>query len=135
MPRCKRSDTKLCVYRRCKTDCGLSRYSPNTCSSSAARFETRYDKGVPMKTGQIICWLLCTAATAVGQVPSWSSGTYAYDGSGSIKSVGADYYVYDQAGRLVRGSSDKERSGVDSYQAYTYDAFGNRLTVSTTGTT
>jgi hypothetical protein len=87
-----------------------------------------------MKTRQIVCWLLCAASPALAQVSPWSSGTYAYDGSGNVKAIGADYYVYDQVGRLVRGSADKERTGLDSYQAYTYDAFGNRLTASTTGT-
>jgi RHS repeat-associated protein len=87
-----------------------------------------------MKTRQIVCWLLCIASPALAQVSPWSSGTYAYDGSGNVKAIGADYYVYDQVGRLVRGSADKERTGADSYQAYTYDAFGNRLTTITTGT-
>jgi len=87
-----------------------------------------------VKTRQIIVLLLCIASPAIAQVSPWASGTYAYDGSGNVKRIGADYYTYDQVGRLVRGTADKERSGLESYQAYTYDAFGNRLTTSTTGT-
>ncbi|MEK6371061.1 MAG: RHS repeat-associated core domain-containing protein [Acidobacteriota bacterium] len=78
--------------------------------------------------------VLAHSAVARAQVSPWNSGTYAYDGAGNISGIGSDYYVYDPAGRLIRGSADKQRSGVDNYQSYTYDKFGNRLTVTTTGT-
>jgi RHS repeat-associated protein len=86
-----------------------------------------------------IRWMILTVCLACAlsleaQVSPWSSGTYAYDGAGNVKAVGSDYYVYDAAGRLITGSADKQRSGTDSYQSYTYDPFGNRLTASTTGT-
>jgi RHS repeat-associated protein len=52
---------------------------------------------------------------------SSSSGTYVYDGSGNIKSIGTDSsFVYDSLGRLtvaiVQGNQ----------QTFTYDPFGNR---------
>jgi YD repeat-containing protein len=52
---------------------------------------------------------------------SSSSGTYLYDGSGNIKSIGTDSsFVYDSLGRLtvaiVQGNQ----------QSFTYDPFGNR---------
>jgi RHS repeat-associated protein len=52
---------------------------------------------------------------------SSSSGTYLYDGSGNIKSIGTDSsFVYDSLGRLtvaiVQGNQ----------QNFTYDPFGNR---------
>ncbi len=50
---------------------------------------------------------------------SWDSGTMAYDGSGNLKSIGADKYTYDQSSRLLSGTAGGER------QDYTYDAFGN----------
>ncbi len=50
---------------------------------------------------------------------SWDSGTMAYDGSGNLKSIGADTYTYDQSSRLLSGTAGGER------QDYTYDAFGN----------
>ena len=78
---------------------------------------------------------LAPTAAAVAQTSPWSSGTYLYDGAGNISAIGTDYYVYDAVGRLTRGSADKQRSGADSYQTYTYDKYGNRLTVSTTGMT
>ncbi|MEO8383368.1 MAG: RHS repeat-associated core domain-containing protein [Acidobacteriota bacterium] len=52
---------------------------------------------------------------------SWSSGVvYEYDGSGNVKKIGSDAYVYDSANRLASGAV----SG--SSQTYTYDSFGNR---------
>lgn len=68
------------------------------------------------------------APTAVG---NWSSGLYIYDGSGNIKSIGADTYLYDTANRLVRGTADQQRSGTSNRQDYTYDSFGNRLSSTT----
>ena len=55
------------------------------------------------------------------QALSWSTGVvYEYDGSGNVRKMGSDAYVYDTANRIVRGST----AGVE--QTYTYDAFGNR---------
>jgi RHS repeat-associated protein len=52
---------------------------------------------------------------------SWSTGVvYEYDGSGNVRKIGADTYVYDTAQRLIRGSV------AGSQQSYTYDSFGNR---------
>jgi RHS repeat-associated protein len=50
-----------------------------------------------------------------------SSGTYLYDGSGNIKFIGSDSFVYDVDGRLMQATVQA------SQQSYTYDAFGNRL--------
>ncbi|MDQ3283759.1 MAG: YD repeat-containing protein, partial [Acidobacteriota bacterium] len=61
---------------------------------------------------------LRVATTAVGS--PWQSGTYLYDGTGNIKSIGSDVYVYDTNHRLV--SAD---AGSSNAQSYTYDAFGN----------
>ena len=59
---------------------------------------------------------------------SSSSGTYLYDGSGNIKFIGSDSFVYDSVGRL------KVATVQGSQQTYTYDAFGNRiLTTRATG--
>lgn len=49
-----------------------------------------------------------------------SSGTYLYDGSGNIKSIGSDSFLYDVEGRLMQATVQ------GSQQSYTYDAFGNR---------
>jgi RHS repeat-associated protein len=51
--------------------------------------------------------------------PSWDSGDYAYDGSGNIKSIGADLYTYDSVGRIKTAVVN----GVT--QTFEYDAFGN----------
>jgi RHS repeat-associated protein len=52
---------------------------------------------------------------------SWAAGVaYSYDGSGNIRSIGSDDYVYDAAGRLVQSDVAGTRRN------YEYDAFGNR---------
>jgi RHS repeat-associated protein len=58
--------------------------------------------------------------SALAQV-NWSGGVvYEYDGSGNVRKIGTDTYVYDTAQRLIRGSA------AGSQQSYTYDSFGNR---------
>jgi len=49
----------------------------------------------------------------------WGPKDYTYDGSGNIKQIGTDGYVYDTAGRLIQSAVDTK---VETYQ---YDAFGN----------
>jgi RHS repeat-associated protein len=53
----------------------------------------------------------------------WSSGDYAYDGSGNVTRMGTTRYSYDLFGRLSSFTSDLTRAG----SGYTYDRFGNRL--------
>ena len=53
---------------------------------------------------------------------SWDSGTYAYDGSGNIVSIGTDNYLYDGVQRL------KQSSTKGTPETYTYDGFGNMQT-------
>jgi RHS repeat-associated protein len=58
---------------------------------------------------------------------TWTTGTYAYDGSGNIKSIGtADTFVYDKFGRVVSGTA-----GAGHQQNYTYDRYGNLNTITT----
>ena len=60
---------------------------------------------------------------------SWSAGvSYAYDGSGNIRSIGSDSYVYDAAGRLVQSDLTGSRT------TFEYDAFGNRTKCLRSGT-
>lgn len=65
---------------------------------------------------------------------TWTTGTYAYDGSGNVKSITrsafTERYVYDAFGRLASGTAGPGRS-----QAYTYDRFGNLLTITTDAAT
>jgi RHS repeat-associated protein len=49
---------------------------------------------------------------------------------GNIRAIGNDVYIYDTAGRLVSGTADVQRTGVQSRQDYSYDAFGNRVATS-----
>jgi RHS repeat-associated protein len=59
----------------------------------------------------------------------WSSHAFVYDGAGNITAIGDDAYVYDSAGRLVRGTAN----GPNNRQDYAYDSFGNRLRADTIG--
>jgi RHS repeat-associated protein len=57
---------------------------------------------------------------------TWTRGAYKYDGSGNISQVGEEDFRYDLNGRLVYGDA-----GAGENQRYTYDAFGNILTIDT----
>lgn len=74
------------------------------------------------------------ALAAPNGTTTWTTGTYAYDGSGNIKSIArpgqTDEFVYDAFGRLTSGTA-----GAGQKQEYTYDSFGNILTKKTNGTT
>lgn len=60
-------------------------------------------------------------ATNAVEGVNWTAGVaYSYDGSGNIRQIGNDRFVYDQVGRLTQA----EVNGV--VRTYTYDAFGNR---------
>ncbi len=64
-------------------------------------------------------------APAAGPAPAekvnWNNGLqYTYDGSGNVRQIDKDRFVYDKAGRLVQA----DVNGVT--RVYTYDAFGNR---------
>jgi RHS repeat-associated protein len=67
--------------------------------------------------------------------PTWSSGTYAYDGAGNITQIGfgtgsdtngdgkSSAYVYDGSSRLVTAAMENANGLVG--ETYTYDPFGN----------
>ncbi|MCU1228007.1 MAG: hypothetical protein JWO97_891 [Acidobacteria bacterium] len=61
-------------------------------------------------------------------VLTWDSGAFQYDGSGNIKAIGTNAYVYDTAGRLVSGTA----TGPANREVYAYDAAGNRLSAALT---
>jgi RHS repeat-associated protein len=67
------------------------------------------------------------AAALYGQ-STWTLDPYEYDKLGNITKIGADTFVYDQAGRVTSGSAGPGRR-----QDYTYDGFGNLLTITTDG--
>jgi RHS repeat-associated protein len=70
-------------------------------------------------------------ATIVGT--SWSSGTYAYDGSGNVTQIGDDVYRYDEYGRLARATvGPPSTPAATTTQQFTYDAYGNLTTIITT---
>jgi RHS repeat-associated protein len=61
---------------------------------------------------------------------SWQTGTYVYDKAGQITAIGTDSFAYDLAGRLMSGTA-----GAGRKQEYTFDDFGNILTIITDGIT
>jgi RHS repeat-associated protein len=58
----------------------------------------------------------------------WSTGEYQYDGSGNVKQVGSNEFVYDGLHRLVHGEVD---DGTVS-QDYVYDGLGNLVEITET---
>ena len=58
---------------------------------------------------------------------NWGSGAYGYDGAGNVKTVGADYYIYDKVSRLVEGAP----RAATKKQRYSYDGFGNMTKIET----
>jgi RHS repeat-associated protein len=68
-----------------------------------------------------------SSLAASGPFPGWSSGPYAYDGAGNIKTIGTASFTYDAVNRLV-GSTQYDGptgGGTPKQQGYTFDAFGN----------
>lgn len=58
---------------------------------------------------------------AVVEPVNWSAGVaYTYDGSGNMSAIGADEFLYDDAGRVVKAKIN------NTTREYSYDAFGNR---------
>jgi RHS repeat-associated protein len=62
----------------------------------------------------------------------WDSGQYLYDGSGNIAAIGDDRYTYDELGRLHTATAIITPSHADNSQTFTYDRYGNLLTIDTT---
>ena len=52
---------------------------------------------------------------------TWGPKTYQYDGSGNIKAIGSDSFVYDTAGRLIQSTVEGKT------ETFQYDAFGNLI--------
>ncbi len=63
---------------------------------------------------------------------SWSSGTYAYDGSGNVTQIGGSTFVYDPVSRLTSATLSLLPGGGGTLvtQGYAFDAFGNLQSVS-----
>jgi YD repeat-containing protein len=74
----------------------------------------------------LLALLLLAGVSVQAQTSTWTTGTYVYDGSGNIRSIGTtEQYRYDALGRLVTGTV-----ATGGTQTAEYDAFGNitRLT-------
>ncbi len=61
----------------------------------------------------------------------WSSGAYAYDGTGNVVKTGSGYYLYDRVSRMIEGRiyDGATGGGTQKWQSYTYDPFGNILSI------
>lgn len=57
--------------------------------------------------------------------PQFDTGTYGYDGSGNVKAIGAERFVYDSVSRVKEGTAEGQT------QKYDYDTFGNINSVTT----
>ncbi len=74
------------------------------------------------KTDDTLVW-----DSGAGAIPS--EVNYKYDGAGNITRIGRDWFLYDKVNRIVEGSV----RSIEQKKRYTYDAFGNILTVTTLG--
>jgi RHS repeat-associated protein len=78
---------------------------------------------------------LLAAALFIAALPalagSWTTGTYVYDGSGNITSIGTDVYRYDAFGRLKISTARTPANA--NAQTFTYDPYGNLKLIETVG--
>jgi RHS repeat-associated protein len=58
----------------------------------------------------------------------WTAGAHAYDGTGSLKTIGGQRFLYDLVGRVVEGRTPDGQS-----QLYTYNAHGSVTSINTSG--
>jgi RHS repeat-associated protein len=70
-------------------------------------------------------------SSAKGATALWSTGTYAYDGTGNVVKTGNGYFLYDRVSRLIEGRvyDGATGGGTQKWQSYAYDAFGNITSV------
>lgn len=61
----------------------------------------------------------------------WTSGAYSYDASGNVVKTGSGYYLYDRVSRLIEGRvyDGPTGAGTQKWQSYSYDPFGNILSI------
>lgn len=59
--------------------------------------------------------------------PLWPQENYFYDGSGNIEAIGGKSFAYDAGSRIV--SATVPTAGAQPYQAFTYDVFGNLVSI------
>jgi RHS repeat-associated protein len=57
----------------------------------------------------------------------WGPKAYTYDGTGNIKQIGTDSFVYDSAGRLIQSTVSAKT------EKFKYDSFGNLIEKQVTG--
>src|SRR6185369_404341 len=65
----------------------------------------------------------------------WTTGTYAYDGSGNVWKMGAAVFLYDSLSRVTSGTvfPGAYSNGTAHTQTYTHDAYGNLTGLTTNG--
>lgn len=95
-----------------------------TLAERAVLAECRLVAMMPAAALVVFAWTAPLGAASPPQPQvDWARGVaYKYDGSGNIRRIGPDVYVYDHFGRVVKADVNR------TLREYTYDAFGNRLT-------
>jgi RHS repeat-associated protein len=66
-------------------------------------------------------------------VTMWTTGAYQYDGTGNVWKMGTSWYEYDSLSRVKTGVvfPDPLGAGTQQKQTYSYDNYGNVLSVAT----
>lgn len=70
---------------------------------------------------------------AADAAQEWTTGSYEHDGTGNVKKIGDDFFVYNARGRLLLSATAPPDIAVTPNQTYTYDTSGNLLTINTAG--
>jgi len=65
--------------------------------------------------------------TVTGPLVSWTTGEYAFDGAGNVKSIGGDVYRYDELSRVV------ESTVLGRVWSFGYDPHGNVTSITRDG--
>ncbi|HKO55223.1 MAG TPA: RHS repeat-associated core domain-containing protein [Thermoanaerobaculia bacterium] len=64
---------------------------------------------------------------------SWTAGPYEYDGTGNIKAIGSEAFVYDKVGRLKSATVRSPDLASVQTQTFEYDEYGNIISTSKLG--
>jgi RHS repeat-associated protein len=72
-------------------------------------------------------------SAAKGAATLWSSGTYGYDGAGNVTKMGTAWFEYWKGSRIKTGTlfDGSTGGGTQKQQSYTYDGYGNILSITT----
>ena len=118
---------RLAATYRGRLESGVEAGGVFTITVSGAEAELLRKDGAVRTIQPLTSGAFQNTPAATGAASPYQIGPYAYDEAGNITGIGTDSFVYDTQNRLASGGADGQ------IQSYTYDAFGNILTITTSG--